>query len=116
MFPQAFFAPLSPRNSEKTLFPIFTTFHIPGGPPPGVRYLLGLSEEDWPATSLPGRGPASTASKPRSIATHACSPSQSPSRSGIFLIFTSNWWDPYSILAVLTLFSLSLITHPNGWK
>jgi hypothetical protein len=94
MFPQAFFAPMFPKNSEKILFSIFTTFHIPGSLPPGVWYLLGLSGEDWPATSWPGRRPASTASKPRSIATRACRPSQSPSCSDIFLIFTLIWWDP----------------------
>ncbi len=88
------FHPIVPQKFRKDIFSIFTTFHIPGGSPPGAWYLLGLSGEDWPATSLPGRGPASTASKPRSIATCTCSSSQSPSHSNVFLTFTSMWWDP----------------------
>jgi hypothetical protein len=111
MFQQAFFAPLSQRNSEKTFFSIFTTFHIRGGSP-----LLGLSREGLPPTSPPAREPASTASRPRFIATCACSCSRSPSRSDIFLISKSIWWDPYSTVVVAISFSLSLIAHPNGWK
>jgi hypothetical protein len=42
------------------------------------------------------------------LAKHACSPGQSPSRINVFLIFTSIWWDPYSIVVVFTLFSLTL--------
>jgi hypothetical protein len=45
MSQQAFFAPLSRRNSENTFFSIFTTFHIWGGSPPGIWCLLGLSGE-----------------------------------------------------------------------
>jgi hypothetical protein len=116
MFQQAFFATLSPKNSEKTYFSFITTFHIPGGWPPSVWFRLGLSGEDWPATSLPGRGTASTASRPRSIATRTCSSNQFPSHSEVFLIFTSIWWDPFSMVVVLSLFSLSLTAHPNGWK
>jgi hypothetical protein len=58
-------------------------FHILGGSPPGIWYLLDLSGEGSPTTSLPGRLPASTASRPRSIATHACS-SASPHPSAMF--------------------------------
>jgi hypothetical protein len=45
MFQQAFFAPWSQRNSEKTYFSIFTIFHVLGGLPPGVWCLPGLSGE-----------------------------------------------------------------------
>ncbi len=38
MFQQAFFAPLSHRNSENTFISIFTTFHIRGGWASGVQY------------------------------------------------------------------------------
>jgi hypothetical protein len=111
-----FFAPLSHRNSEKT-------FHFHNISHPGrlaflrtVWCLLGLSGEGLPPTSMPGREPASTASGPRFIATLACSCSQSPSRSDVFLISTLIWWDPRSTVAVAISFSLSLTTHPNGWK
>jgi hypothetical protein len=116
MFQQAFFAPLSERNSEKTFFSIFTTFHIRGGSRLDIWCLLGLSGEGSPPKSPPAREPASTASRPRFIATRACSCSRSPSRSDIFLISTSIWWDPYSTVVVAISFSLSLIAHPNGWK
>jgi hypothetical protein len=99
-----------------TFFSIFTTFHIRGGSPLDIWCLLGLSGEGLPPTSPPGREPASTASRPRFIATRACSCSRSPSRSNIFFISTSIWWDPYSTVAVAISFSLSWIAHPNGWK
>ncbi len=113
MFQQAFFAPLSHRNSGNTFFSIFTTFHIRGGLPLGVWCLLGLSGEGSPPTSPPAHEPASTASRPRFIHRHR---SRSPSRRYIFLISTFIWWDPYSTVAVAISFSLSLIAHPNGWK
>ncbi len=116
MCQQEFFAPLSHRTSEKASFSIFTIFHIRGGSPPSVWYLLGLSGEGSPQTSPPGREPASTASRPRFIATPACSCSLSPSCSGVFLIYTLIWWDPYSTVAVAISFLLSLIAHPNGSK
>ncbi len=115
-FQQAFFAPLSHRNSEKTSFSIFTIFHIRGGSPPGIWCLLGLSGEGLLPTSPPGRELPSTASRPRFIATPACSRSQSPSHSGFFVISTLIWWDPYSKAMVAISLLLSLITHPNGWK
>ncbi len=71
MSQQAFFALLSHRNSEKTFFPIFTTFHIWGGLPPGLWCLLGLSGEGSPPTSTPSRKPESTASRPR-FTCHTC--------------------------------------------
>ncbi len=101
---------------KETFFSIFTKFHIWGGSPLGVWCLLGLSGEGSPPTSSPGCEPASTGSRPRFIATCACSPSQSPSYSDVFLISTLIWWDPYSIVAVAISFSLSFIAHPNGWK
>jgi hypothetical protein len=91
------FLPIVPQKFLKDIFSIFTTFHIWGGSPPGVWCLLGLSGEGLPLTLPPGREPASTASRPRFIATRACSCSQSPSRSNIFLISTLIWWDPYTV-------------------
>jgi hypothetical protein len=108
MSQQAFFAPWSHRNSEKTLFSIFT-FHIRRGSPPDVWCHLGLSGEGSPPTSPPGCEPASTASRPRFFATRACSCSRSPSCSKVFLISTLICWDPYSTVAIAILFSLSLI-------
>jgi hypothetical protein len=37
------FRPIVPKRFRKDIFSIFTTFHIPGGSPPGVWYLFPIT-------------------------------------------------------------------------
>ncbi len=116
MSQQAFFAPLSHKNSEQTFFSIFTTFHIWRGSPPGVRCILGMSGEFLPPTSPFGPSlpplPAGQDSSPHAPAATA----NPPSCSNVSLICTLIWWDPCSTVAVAISFLLSLTAYPNGWK
>jgi hypothetical protein len=116
MFPQAIFAQLSPSNSEKTFLIIFTMSLTPGGSPPVILFHLGLCGAVFPATSLPGPAGVWPASGARSTATHAWSPSPSPSRNGVFLIYMLIWWAHCSTVIILIIFFLSLIARPSGWK
>jgi hypothetical protein len=97
------FRPIVPQKFRKDFFSVFTTFHTWGGSPPRIWCLLGLSGESSPRTSPPGGEPASTASRPRF--TSACSRSQSPSCSNVFLISTLIWWDPYSTVTYNLIFT-----------
>jgi hypothetical protein len=74
------FRQLSQKNSEKTFSSICTTFHILLGSPRGVWYLLGLSGEGSPMTSLPSREPAST-SRGQDPSSHMPAATASPHRS-----------------------------------
>ncbi len=116
MFPQAIFAQLSPSNSEKTLLIIFTMLLTPGGSPPVVLFHLGLCGPVFPATLPPGPAGVWPASGARSTAIHAWSPSPSPSRNGIFLIYMLIWWAHCSTVIILIIYLLSLIARPSGWK
>jgi hypothetical protein len=55
-FNRHFLPHCSPKFRKDIFSTFFPTFHIPGGLHHGVWYLLGLSGEDWPATSLLVRG------------------------------------------------------------
>jgi hypothetical protein len=87
-----------------------------GGSPPVVLFHLGLCGAVFPAMSLPGPAGVWPASGARSSATHAWSPSPSPSRSGIFLIYMLIWWAHCSTVIILIILLLSLIARPSGWK
>ncbi len=87
MFPQAIFTQLFPSNSEKIFLIIFTMSLTPGGSPPVILFHRSLCGAVFPATSPPGPTGIWPASRARSTATHAWSPSPSPSRNGVFLIY-----------------------------
>jgi hypothetical protein len=117
MFPRKFFVSSSQQNYERTIFCICKAFPtLLGGWPLSALFLLGLSGEASPTTSLAGQNHACTASRARSTATPACCRSPSPSISGALLISTLTWWALYSTIVVATTFSRSLIAHPSGWK
>jgi hypothetical protein len=56
------------------------------------------------------------ASRARSTATHAWSPSPSPSHNSFFLIYMLIWWAHCCTVIILIIFFPSLIVRPNGWK
>ncbi len=113
MLPQAIFTQLFPSNSEKTFLIIFTMLLTLGGSPPGVLFHLGLCGAVFPATSLPGPRGVWPASGARSTATHAWSPSPSPSCNGVFPIYMLIWWAHCSTVIVLIIFLPLLIARPS---
>jgi hypothetical protein len=106
------FHPIVPQKFIKDIF-----FHFHNISHPGrlASQRMVPSRFVWRGLAT-GPEPASTASRPRFIATPACSRSLSPFCSSIFLIFTLIWWDPYITVVVAISFLLSLIAHPNRWK
>jgi hypothetical protein len=117
MFPLAIFTQLFPSNSEKkTFLIIFTILPTLGGSPPIVLFHLGLCGAVFPAMSPPGPAGVWPASRARSTATHAWSPSPSPSCNAVFLIYMLIWWAHCSTVIVLIIFLPLLIAHLSGWK
>jgi hypothetical protein len=111
------FCPIVPLKFRKNIFLInFTMLLTLGGSPPVILFHLGLCGAVFPATSSPGPAGVWPASGARSTATHAWSPSPSPSRNGVFLIYMLISWAHCSTVIILILFSPSLIARPNGWK
>jgi hypothetical protein len=106
MFPQAIFAQLCPLNSEKSFS--ITMLLTLGGSPPVILFHL--------APSPPGPTGVWPFSGARSIATHAWSPSPSPSPNGVFLTSMLIWWALYSTVIISIIFLLLLIVCPSGWK
>jgi hypothetical protein len=115
MFQQAFFTPMSNRNSENNCFSVFTTFHIRGGLPPGVWCLLGLSREG--TTDITTWSRACLHCQQAKIHRHTrLQPQLVPILQRCFSHLHIDLVGPYSTVAVAISFSLSLIAHPNGWK
>ncbi len=108
------FRPIVPLKFRKNIYDHFHNVAHPGGSPPVVLFHLGLFGAVFPATSLPGPAGVWPASRARSTATHAWSPS--PSRNGVFLIYMLIWWAHCSTVIILIIFLLSLIARPSGWK
>ncbi len=104
------FRPIVPLKFRKN---IFDHFHNVA---PVVLFYLGLCGAAFPATSPPGPAGVWPASGARSTATHAWSPSPSPSCNGVFLIYMLIWWAHCSTVIILIIFLLSLIASPSGWK
>ncbi len=103
----------SPQIQKKTFLIIFTMSLTPGGSPPVVLFHLGLCGTVFPAMSPPGPAGVWPASGARSTATHAWTPSPSPSRYGIFLTYMLIWWAHCSTLIIL-IFLYNVFTKSTG--
>ncbi len=77
------FRPMVPLKFRKNIFDHFHNV---------VLFHLGLCGAVCPVTSPPGPAGVWPASGARSTATQAWSPSPSPSRNGVFLIYMLIWW------------------------
>jgi hypothetical protein len=110
------FHPIVPLKFRKNIFDHFHNVARPGSSLPVVLFHLGLCGVVFPATSPPGPAGVWPASGARSTATHAWSPSPSPSHNGFFLIYMLIWWAHCSTVIILIIFLPSLIACPNGWK
>ncbi len=108
------FRPIVPLKFRKNIFDHFHNVAHSGRLAPVVLFRLGLCGAVFPATSPPGPAGVYPASRARSPATHAWSPS--PSRNGVFLIYMLIWWAHCSTVIILIIFSPSLIARPSEWK
>jgi hypothetical protein len=110
------FRPIVPLKFRKNIFDHFHNVAHLGRLASVVLFHLGLCGAVFPAMSLPGPAGAWPASRARSTATHAWSPSPSPSLNGVFLIYMLIWWAHCSTVIIIIIFLPLLIARPSGWK